>query len=102
MDVRTYRVTCDECGADRQVKLAKGPLGVQIDWMEDGGDHQIVSFRERLDSQYGWQCVCGNNDLMTAQEHQVISNKAAPRPQEIKDIVDNLIIQTPKFKVVEV
>jgi hypothetical protein len=99
MDIKSYRVTCLDCSADRTVKLAKGPLGTQIDWMEDGGDHKIISFRERLDSQFGWQCLCGNDDLMSDQEHKQIANKAAPKPQEIKDIVDNLIIQKPKFKV---
>lgn len=99
MEVKTYLVTCSECSAERTVKLAKGPLGTQIDWMEDGADHKIVSFRERLDGQFGWDCLCGNNDLMTDQEHKGISNKMAPKPQEIKEIVDNLVIQKPKFKV---
>lgn len=99
MEVKTYLVRCTECSAERTVKLAKGPLGTQIDWMEDGEDHKIVSFRERLDSQYGWQCACGNNDLMTAQEKQNIENYAAPKPKEISEIVNNLIVQKPKFEV---
>lgn len=102
MEVKTYQVTCGQCGAERKVKLAKAPLGTQIDWLEDGTNHDIVSFRERLDGQYGWQCLCGNNDLMTVQERTSISNPAVPKAKEIDEIVKSLKVQKPKFNLVEI
>lgn len=97
--VQSCIVSCDACGAERQVQLAKGPLGAQIDWMEDGKDHQIVSFRSRLDGQYGWQCLCSNNSLMTQQERDSIENPSTPKPKEIADIVKNLKTEPTRFKV---
>ncbi len=63
---------------------------------------RIVSGRERLDGQFGFQCVCGNNDLLTTQEANTFSNPVAPKPQELEDIVKNLVADKPKFQMVSV
>lgn len=57
--------------------------------------------RTRFDNQLGWQCVCGNDDLHTKQELQVISNQASPTP-EINTIVKNLKVQKSKFEMVSI
>jgi hypothetical protein len=61
-----------------------------------------VSGRERLDQEMGWQCLCGNNDLMTEQEKRTFTNPAAPTPQQINDVVQNLRVYKPKFNMVEI
>lgn len=99
--IKTYEVTCDNCDSKRVVRLAQSALGTRIDWMEDGEPQNIVSFRERIDGQFGWQCKCGNNDLMTAQEKAEIEDQTAPKPKEVKQILDNLKVQKPRFTVVE-
>lgn len=99
---KNYLVTCGVCGGERKVKIHTSPLGAQIDWLEDDQSHKIISFRERLDGEWGFQCLCGNNDLMTDQESKTFRNPAEPKPQEIKEIVSNLVVQKPNFNVVEV
>ena len=80
------------------VRLFKTPAGARIDWLEQEqpSEYTIISFRERLDEQFGWQCLCGNNSLMTKQERDHIENPASPKPREIADIVRNLA--KPKVK----
>ncbi len=76
-------------------------MGERIDWLEgQQGAYTIISGRERLDGQFGFQCICGNNDLLTRQEKSSFSNPAAPRPQEINEVVKNLIIDPPCFNLV--
>ena len=58
---------------------------------------KVISARKRLDGQWGFQCSCGNNDIMTAQETQMIADQANPKPQEIEQIMQNLIPDNPKF-----
>lgn len=78
-------------------------MGDMIDWMENKqSEYTIISGRKRLDDQFGWQCYCGNNDLMTRQESKTFSNPASPKPQEISDIVNNLVVDKPKFEMAEV
>lgn len=76
-------------------------MGRRIDWLEspENARHPIVSGRERLDGQWGFQCICGNNDLLTTQEARTFSNPVAPKPQEINDIVKNLKPDKPKFEM---
>lgn len=88
--IKSYRIECLNCGGERKIKMHSSPVGARIDWMEDGADHKIVSFRPRLDGEWGWQCKCGNDTLMTQQERQEMSNPTQPTPQEIDEIVKNL------------
>lgn len=78
-------------------------MGKRIDWLEnaENANHPIVSGRERLDGNWGFQCKCGNNDLMTIQEARTFSNPASPKPQEINEIVKKLQPEKPKFAMVK-
>lgn len=67
-----------------------------IDWQKSTSEH-IISGRRRLDGQWGWQCSCNANDLLTEQEQNQISNKQNPDPKEIADIVKDLKPDKPKF-----
>lgn len=46
---------------------------------------------------FGWQCMCGNNDLLSDQEQRVITDKANPDPMEIDQILKNLEPQKARF-----
>lgn len=96
--MKKYQIICENCKATRSV----GILESTIDWLDNLPDPQmvkIISGRHRIDSQWGWQCVCGNNDLLTDQEIKNISNPSNPKPQELSTIAKNLIPQTPRFKM---
>ena len=95
---KSYLIKCRKCNAERPIRIIRDDI---IDWLEDGRDHKIVSARKRLDGQWGFQCLCGNNDIMTKQESRAISNPATPKSEEITTIVNNLKIQAPKFDLVE-
>lgn len=90
-----YKVTCLNCKAQREIFIINGT----VDWLEnpDNANHSIRSARKRLDKNWGFECACGNNDLMTSQEKKRITNKQSPDPKEIKDIIKSLIPDKPKF-----
>lgn len=88
-----YKITCSKCKKSDDIIIVDDRL---IDWQHSTSIN-IISGRKRLDGQWGWQCVCGNNDLMTKQELRQITNKQNPDPQEIAHIVKNLVPDKPRF-----
>jgi len=99
--MQTYDVTCLKCEASRRIKVVQSMDGDRVDWLEtpENANHPIVSARKRLDDQWGFQCRCGNNDLMTTQEARTFSNPTVPTPQEITQIVKNLKPDAPAFRM---
>jgi len=91
-----YKITCDECGGHSDISIRN--MNNQVIWREIG---TIISARLRLDGNWGFQCKCGNNDIMTEQEVRVIENIAQPKPQEIEDIKKNLEVQNMFFTLKE-
>lgn len=85
MKVKEYRVTCLKCKNYNIV-----PIGDDRSVMWKNCD-RIISARYRLDGQWGWQCVCGNNNLLTEQEDRYIEDKQSPDPKQINEIIKNLI-----------
>jgi hypothetical protein len=86
------------------IEVHPSAFGERIDWLEDKQPqpYAIISGRKRLDNQWGFQCVCGENDLMTAQEVNHFTNPASPTPQQINDVVKSLIVDKPKFRMVAI
>lgn len=91
MNVTRYQVTCSACGGTSRIEIDSED---RVYWYDVD---KVISARKRLDGQWGFQCSCGNNDIMTAQETQMISDQANPKPQEIEQIMQNLIPDNPKF-----
>lgn len=87
----TYKVICRKCTNSDRVAIESGR---DVYW---GSPKHIISARKRLDGNWGWQCMCGNNDLMTLQEKRQIKNPQTPDPADIKTVLKNLKVQTPKF-----
>lgn len=101
MEKNRYKITCRKCKADRVVDITKTAGGEFIDWLEDKQPNsKIISARPRLDGQWGFQCLCGSNDLMTKQEERTIKNPQNPKAQEIDEIVKNLKQEKPLFEMV--
>lgn len=88
-----YKVTCKNCKQSDLIDIEKDTL---ILW-EKNKNTYLISGRKRLDMQFGWQCLCGNNDLLSDQENRVITDKTSPDPQEINQILKNLEPQKAKF-----
>lgn len=93
-----YTVICSKCSRERNIVICDTPIGKRIDWLDDRpDDNTIISGRERSDGQFGWQCMCGNNDLLTTQERTVIKNPANPSPKEMNEIIRDLKPDKSKF-----
>ena len=80
-----YLITCTVCNNADFVVIDKSN---QIFW---NNNKSIVSGRKRLDGSWGWQCICGNNSIMTQQEQTNITNKQSPDPREVEKIIKNPI-----------
>ena len=93
MNVTRYNVVCSVCNGSSRVEIDSMD---RIYWYDTD---KVISARKRLDGQWGWQCACGNNDIMTEQEINFIENPTNPKPKEIQQVVDNLVIQEPKFEM---
>lgn len=101
---KSYLITCKQCGAARKIRLFSSSQGEVVDWLDNNPDPKqakIISGRKRLDGLWGWQCVCGNDDIMTEQERRMISNPAAPDPKTMIEISKNTKVQAPKFAMEE-
>lgn len=89
--MKQLEIQCQECLGTSIIRVQNKPLappyGVQIEWYKIG---TVISGRQRLDGELGFQCKCGNNSMMTAQEKQEIKNWQAPKPEELSNIIAKL------------
>lgn len=100
MHSKKYRVICGLCRASRQVGIIESNGSVLIDWQDNNPNPQeakIISGRKRLDGNWGWQCVCGNDQLLTKQENETVTDKTNPDPAEIDKVVKNLVPEKVNF-----
>lgn len=93
MTTKTYKVICKGCGESEDLVIDSQN---NIYWKPV---KSIISGRYRLDMQWGFQCICGNNDITTEQEQREISNLAAPDPVDISKVLKNLVPDKPKFRM---
>lgn len=101
----TYKVICKSCKADRKIGIVVNQDREIIDWFDNLPDPQevkIISGRKRLDGEWGWSCICGNDDIMSEQEKKTVRNHQTPDPQDITTLVSNLKVQKPKFEMEKV
>lgn len=90
-----YKITCKECKSSSTVQIENN----RILWPKDT---KIISGRLRLDGNWGWECICGQYDIITAQEKRQIKNLQAPSPQDISSVLKNLKPENPKFAMEKV
>lgn len=96
MNVTRYQIKCLKCGGTSRAEVD----GLdRIFWSDV---KEVISGRKRLDQQWGWQCSCGNNDIMTAQEKRMIADPVQPTPMEIDTIIKNIVPDKPKFSMEKV
>lgn len=93
MNVKEYKVTCLKCKNFNIVPIADDR---NVMWKTAD---RIISARYRLDGNWGFQCICQNNDIMTRQEKEMIADPANPKPRELSSIIKNLQPQKPKFSM---
>lgn len=86
-----YKIICKNCQSDQVIDIDGSR---QINW---GNADRIISGRYRLDNQWGFQCFCGNNDLMTKQEKKMITNHLQPDPKEVEMVMRNARPQKMQF-----
>jgi hypothetical protein len=92
--MKKYMIQCLQCKQKDEVIIDKAN---RLLWDDP---KSIISGRFRLDDNWGWQCLCGNNSLLTQQEDKFITDKVNPDPVEISDIVKNLVLdKNAKFKM---
>lgn len=97
-----YKVTCHKCKSSRDISIINNNGREIIDWLDNDPDPQravILSARKRLDGNWGFSCVCGNDDIMTDQEKNQLTNHQNPDPMEVGNLVKRLKEQKPKFEM---
>lgn len=93
MQTKRYQIKCLDCGGTSIIEIWGQDI---VHWINTD---QVISARKRLDNQWGFQCFCGNNDIMTTQEKRTIDNPANPLPQEVQQIIENIKADAPKFRM---
>lgn len=93
MNTTTYKIVCKNCKKSEQIVIDSDNniYWKPVKW--------IISGRYRLDMQWGWECICGNNDIVTEQERREIRNLQAPDPNDISKVLKAIIPDTPKFRM---
>jgi len=84
-NVKEYKVTCLKCKGSNIVPIADDR---SVMWKNCD---RIISARYRLDNQWGFECICSNNSLLTEQEDRYIDDKQSPDPKQINEVIKNLI-----------
>lgn len=91
--ITKHKIVCNKCGKSDVVGMHESNLI----W---GSNKFIISGRKRLDGEWGWQCLCGQNTLVSKQERKTIKNLQSPDPKDIQQVIDMLVIQKDhKFKM---
>lgn len=85
---KTFEVRCDKCSG-KSITDINETVNL-ITWRKV---EQVISGRFRLDGQWGWQCSCGNNSLMTKQEKNNIKDWTTPEPKELEAITNSLVVE---------
>lgn len=93
--ITQYKIICDNCGNADVIGLDSEN---HVIW---GEPKNIISARLRTDGQWGYQCNCGQNSLVTKQENENIRDLSKPSIQELTTIKKNLIVKKDKRFVME-
>lgn len=83
-----YKVTCLKCKKESFVRI---DAGHQIDY-EGGMNTNLLAGRWRKTQDFGWECICGNDNRLAKQEKDEMNNLVSGTPQQIADIVKSLNI----------
>lgn len=83
--MKRYKVTCLKCKSSESI-----PIDTNRNLVAWEKVTRIISARFRLDNKWGFQCLCGNNNLLTKQEDEKIKDKQNPDPKDISYVVKNL------------
>lgn len=99
--MRNFKVTCGKCKKTSEVKIYENESNLypfhRVEYLEDGN---IISARFRFDDQWGFECKCGENNILSETEKRYWKHTVvAPKPQEMKSIVDNLKPEKQKFSL---
>lgn len=95
---KVFDVKCKSCKGQNRVGIDED--NNSVNWISLD---PIISARFRFDRNWGWQCRCGANDLLTPEEDRFWQNKSVhPRQQELAEIMKNLKEYKPKFEMVGV
>ena len=95
--MKRYEVTCLKCKKSSFVRISDGH---QIDY-EGGMNTNLLAGRWRKSLDFGWECVCGNDNRLSKQEKDEMNNLVTGTPQQIAQIVKSLSIADDKqFRMV--
>lgn len=84
----TYKVVCQNCNSDAAIEVDDSNKLIR-NWLKSV---PIVSARYRLDHQWGFECLCGNDTRLSEQEKRTIKNPVTPDPADLQQIINNLEI----------
>jgi len=82
-------VKCNICKKQGIITILNGLDGSRVvDWSKS--EHPpIISARFRLDSKWGFECICGNSNILADEEKGIITGKK-PSRKDINEVVDKL------------
>lgn len=73
--MKRYKVTCLKCKADDTIIIN----GKEIIGFEKGASTNFLAGRYRKDMQWGWECICGNDNRISKQEENNMDFLIDPR-----------------------
>lgn len=90
--MKRYEVKCLKCKKSAFVNIGADH---RIDF-EGGVQTNLLAGRYRADSEFGWECTCGNDNRISKQESKQMDQLVKGTPQQIADIVKTLSIPDSK------
>lgn len=99
--MQRYEVTCLKCGKSDIVTINEARHQI-LRWDKMMATN-LLSGRYRKDLNWGWECICGNDNRLAKEEKGEMAQLVQAPPMKIKQIADSLKIPDAKqFKMARV
>ena len=96
----TYKITCLKCNTKEELRIDDSTHQV-LGWGKKA-ETNILAARFRGDGQFGFECVCGNDNRLAASEKDSIKTLVQGDKISIEKIISSLKIADNKQFAMEV
>lgn len=77
--MQRYQVTCLKCKKSDNILIDKRSIIA----FEKGASTNFLAGRYRKDMQWGWECICGNDNRLSKQEENMFDTLIDPRSNKL-------------------
>jgi hypothetical protein len=92
IDVKNYVITCRKCGGKSKIRIMNGRDVLYIDHTP------IIACRFRPDLKWGFECLCGNDSRLAAEEAKDVGVLVSNSSEGVIDRILKTVKVKPELK----